>query len=92
MKYYVILLVTYNNRDADKVGIYSFGTQEEALQNFYKYMGQYVNGANVATVCVEAKNNVGGIYKNESWTNPNPAPQPEPQPEPEVVEEEVEEK
>lgn len=91
MKYYVILLVTYNNGDADKVGIYTYGSEAEALQNFYVYMGRYVNAENVATVNVEAKNNVGGVYKNESWTNPNPPapkpePEPEPTPEPEVVE------
>lgn len=70
MKYYVILLVVFNDGTPDKLGIYTVKSEAEAVQNFHKYMGQYVNGANVASVCVEAKNSVGGIYKNESWVAP----------------------
>jgi len=74
MKYYVILLVVFDNDTADKVAIYKYNTEAEAIQNFYKYMGQYVNGTNVKSVCVEAKNNVGGIYKNEAWVAPEVEP------------------
>jgi len=68
MKYYVILLVTFKDGTKDKVAIYSYDTEASALKGFYSYMSQYVDAENVATVNVEAKNNLGGIYKNESWS------------------------
>lgn len=70
MKYYVVLIVTYLDGTKDKVSIYTFNSEVEAIKAFYTYMGQYVGADNVATVNVEAKNNVGGIYKNESWSVP----------------------
>lgn len=82
MKFRVILEVIFNDGTTDKVGIYTYDTEDLALQGFYKYMGQYVGVGNVASVNVIAKNSVGGIYKNEFWENKNLA---------EPVEESVEE-
>lgn len=67
MKFYAILLVTFNNGDSDKVGIYTFDTIDAAKKNGYTYLGQYVNADNVETVNVEVKNNLGGQYMNETW-------------------------
>lgn len=87
MKFRVVLEVVFNDNSADKVGIYTYDSEDLALQGFYKYMSQYVGVENVDTVNVLAKNNVGGIYKNEFWVNPiKPTPTVE-----EVVEEESEE-
>lgn len=86
MKYYVVLLVTFKNKEADKVAIYAYDSEEKAIKAFYTYMGQYIAADNVATVCVEAKNNVGGIYKNEYWAAPAPTPEPTPEPESNVEE------
>lgn len=77
MKYYLVVIITYANGFKDEVSIYSnYSTEDELLQAWYKQMGMYVNatniggeeGKNVQTVCVEAKNNVGGIYKHEAWS------------------------
>lgn len=68
MKYFVILIVTYSDDTKDKVSIYTYEDKDTAISNFYKYMGQYVNAENVATVCVECKDNMGGIYRNEAWS------------------------
>ena len=70
MKFYVILLVVYNDSTADKKAIYEYDSEDAVLQGFYKYMSQFVNVDNVSTVNVEAKNSVGGVYKNETWTHP----------------------
>lgn len=70
MKYYVILLVISEDGTKDKVAIYTYTSEEEALKNFYLYMGQYVNAEGIKSVCVEAKNSVGGVYKNEAWIAP----------------------
>lgn len=67
MKYYVVLTVVFNDGTNDKVGIYNFETEQKAIKNFYKYMSQYVDENNVQSVNVEAKNSVGGVYKNEAW-------------------------
>ena len=77
MKYYLVVIVTYANGFDDEVSIYNkYNNEDEVIKAFYDYMGQYVNAKNVGgvegkdvkTVCVEAKNNVGGVYKHESWT------------------------
>ena len=76
MKFYCILIITFTDGSADKVGIYTLNSENEAIKAFYSYMGQYVNATNVdnvpgkdvKTLCVEAKNNVGGVYKHESWS------------------------
>lgn len=74
MKYFVSLFVVYKDGTKDKVGIYTYETQEEALRNFYKYMSDYVGTSNVASVTAEAKNSVGGVYKNEGWVAPADEP------------------
>lgn len=68
MKFFVTLYVVYDNETKDKVGIYSCADETEVMQNFYKYMSQYVGADNVASVLVEARNSVGGIYKTDVWT------------------------
>lgn len=70
MKYLVILYVVFTDGSADKKAIYDAKTQDEAVQMFYKYMGQYTNGDNVESVNVEAKDSVGTIYKNDAWVRP----------------------
>lgn len=67
MKFYTIVIVTFSDGTPDKVGIYTQSSADAATKAFYNYMGQYVNADNVATVFVEAVNNVGGVYKHESW-------------------------
>lgn len=67
MKYFIILLVEYIDSTASKKGIYEFDSYDECIKNFYAHMGTYVNADNVKCVNVEAKNNMGGIYKNEFW-------------------------
>ena len=67
MKYYVVLIVTYNDGSADKLGVYSYNTEDEAIKNFFKYMSQFVDVDNVSTVTVEAKDNFGLSYKADTW-------------------------
>ena len=68
MKYRIILEVVFNDGTDDKVAIYTCNNEDEAIAGFHRYMGQYVGLSNVEHVNVIAKNSVGGIYKNESWT------------------------
>lgn len=79
MKFFVVLFVMFNDGTEDKVGIYKCATEDEAIKNFYKYMSQYVDVPNVATVTVEAKTNLGGRIAdcNAYWVNPV-VPEPEP--------------
>lgn len=87
MKFRVVLEVIFNDGKEDKVGIYTYDSEELAIQGFYKYMGQYYGAENVDSLNVLAKNSVGGIYKNEVWTNPiKPTPQIEEESEEEVSE------
>lgn len=65
MKYYVILLVTYNNGTADKKAIYEFDSETEAVANFHTNVGIFMKDTNVQHLNVMAINNNGGIYQNE---------------------------
>lgn len=68
MKYYVILLATYNNGTAPKKAIYEYDTEADAVANFHSYMGTYMKDATVHHVCVMAINDEGGIYENGVFT------------------------
>lgn len=68
MKYYVILLVSYNNGTADKKAIYEYATESEAIANFHSYMGTYMKDATVSHLCVMAINNDGGVYETGFFT------------------------
>lgn len=73
MKFLVVLNVIYNDDTPDKTSVYKYATEVEAVANFHKYLGQYIGGENVKTVLCMAINSVGGIYKNEFWSAPEPA-------------------
>lgn len=67
MKFYTNVIVTFSDGAPDKVGMYTQPTADAAIKAFYYHMWQYVDADNVATVFAEAVNNVGGVYKHESW-------------------------
>lgn len=70
MKYLVILYVTYKDDSKPTSSIYSYDSVDEAIQNFYKNMGKYVNVDNVLSVMVKAINSLGGTYKEDCWMTP----------------------
>ena len=77
VKYLVIVFATYTDDTKAVSSIYQYDTADEALQNFYKNMGKYVNTSNVATVTVEVKSSIGEIIKNDAWVLPiKPKPVP----------------
>jgi len=65
MKYYVILLASYNNGAADKKAIYEYSSEQEAIANFHSYMGTYMKDATVQHLNIRAINDIGGEYQNE---------------------------
>lgn len=75
MKFFVILYVVYKNETPDKKAIYMAETEDGAIKLFYKYMGEHIAVDNVYSVNVEAKNSVGGIFKNESWVSKTQEPE-----------------
>lgn len=75
MKFFVILYVVYKDETPDKKSIYMAETEDDAIKLFYKYMGEYIAVDNVYSVNVEAKNSVGGIFKNESWVSKTQEPE-----------------
>ena len=72
------------------VAITEKATDIEARSSFHQIMASAMINENVASIHAEAKNSVGGIYENATWTAPVEEPVPEPVPEP-APEEPVEE-
>lgn len=68
MKYYVILLVTYNDDKADKKSIYECKDENDAVASFHSYMGTMMKDETVKTLNVRAINDNGGEYENGVYT------------------------
>lgn len=78
MNYIVIVEVQYMDETKPIKAMYDATSEDDALNKFYSQMGKYVNVDNVASVNVIAKNNIGGIYKNDYWKvyeEPQPIPE-----------------
>lgn len=67
MEYYAILFVFYSDDTDSKKAIYTASSVDEATALFHRYMGNYVNGDNVASVTCMAVDNYGNIFHNENW-------------------------
>lgn len=64
MKYYVILLATYNDGKADKKAIYECKDENDAVATFHSNMGTFMKDPTVKTLNVRAINDNGGEYEN----------------------------
>lgn len=64
MKYYVILLATYNDGKADKKSIYECKDENDAVATFHSYMGTMMKDETVKSLNVRAINDRGGEYEN----------------------------
>ena len=59
------------------VAITEKATDIEARSSFHQIMASAIINENVASIHVEAKNSVGGIYESETWIAPvEPTPEP----------------
>lgn len=70
--FFAILTVIFNDGTKNKVAINTFNTDVEALKQCYSYMSQYTGMDNVKSINAIAKNEIGGIIKNEYWVKPVP--------------------
>lgn len=68
MKFYVILLATYNDGKADKKSIYECKDENDAVATFHSYMGTMMKDETVKTLNVRAINDNGGEYENGVFT------------------------
>lgn len=68
MKFYVILLATYNDGKADKKSIYECKDENDAVATFHSYMGSMMKDETVKTLNVRAINDNGGEYENGVFT------------------------
>lgn len=46
-------------------------SEQKALSDFHLTLAYAYLNDNIDTIHVEAKNSVGGVYKSETWVNPN---------------------
>lgn len=65
MKYFVILIASYNNETADKKAIYEYEKEVDALANFHSYVGTFMKDTTVKHFCIMAINSNGGVYETE---------------------------
>lgn len=67
MKFYVEEITTLKD-GTSPIAITEKPSLEEALAVFHQTMASAIINPNVETIHVEAKNNVGGIYKEDTWS------------------------
>lgn len=51
------------------VAITEKASEKAAISTCYQALASAVINANVASIHVEAKNDVGGVYENKTWIN-----------------------
>ena len=81
MKFYVEEITVLKD-GTSPIAITEKQSENEARASFHQTMASAIINPNVASIHVEAKNSVGGIYESATWTAPVPEPAPEPSPEP----------
>ena len=76
MKFY-IEEITVLKDGASPIAITEKPSENEARASFHQAMASAIINPNVASIHVEAKNSVGGIYESGTWTAPVPEVVPE---------------
>lgn len=86
MKFYIEEIAVLKD-GASPIAITEKQSENEARASFHQAMASAIINPDVASIHVEAKNNVGGIYESGTWVAPvEPEPTPvEPEPTPEEV-------
>ena len=69
MKFYVEEIAVLKD-GTSPISITEKTTEQEARAGFHQAMASAIINSNVASIHVEAKNEVGGIYENGTWIAP----------------------
>ena len=69
MKFYVEEITVLKD-GTSPISITEKTTEQEARAGFHQAMASGIINPNVASIHVEAKNEVGGIYENGTWIAP----------------------
>lgn len=77
MKYYSLIIKTYNNGTADKTSLYTHDTRDEALASCYTNFGQNLGAETIHSVMCMALSGEGVVYENKYWVEAEPEPEAE---------------
>ena len=77
MKFYVEEITVLKD-GTSPIAITEKPTENEARASFHQAMASAIINSNVASIHVEAKNSVGGIYESGTWVAPVEKPIEEP--------------
>ena len=69
MKFYVEEITVLKD-GTSPISITEKTTEQEARAGFHQAMASAIINSNVASIHVEAKNEIGGIYENGTWIAP----------------------
>ena len=69
MKFYVEEITVLKD-GTSPIAITEKTTEQEARAGFHQAMASAIINPNVASIHVEAKNEIGGIYENGTWIAP----------------------
>ena len=69
MKFYVEEITVLKD-GTSPISITEKATEQEARAGFHQAMASAIINSNVASIHVEAKNEIGGIYENGTWIAP----------------------
>lgn len=69
MKFYVEEITVLKD-GTSPIAITEKESEKEAISSFHQAMASAIINPNVASIHVEAKNDVGGIYESKTWIAP----------------------
>lgn len=70
MKYYLSMIINYNDGTKDAPSIYTYTTESEASANFHRQMGNWMLKDNVQHIVAVVFADDGRIIKDETYNKP----------------------
>lgn len=79
MKYYALIIKTYNDGTDDKTSLYTYDSLDDAVAMAHTQYGQNIGAETINSVMCTVINSVGGQYSQHTlyWSVPAPEPEPE---------------
>ena len=72
MKYYTLIIKTYNNGTEDKTSLYTYSTIDEAMAAAHTQFGQNVGAETIKSIMCTVLNSVGSQFEEHTlyWAQP----------------------
>lgn len=77
MKYYLMEVTTYTDKETEEKALYAYDTYNEALSPFHTKMGGLMKRENTNSELLVIIDDYGNVMRSEKYVKPAPEPTPE---------------